>query len=178
MATNPRVPDRRPLPTLAEQKKVKSGSPLVPLGILAAAILLLAILYFMPRTPKAGMAPTNAAVPVQPSNGQIQFSAIRISEAPTGGQMYIYANMVNTGNTEVNGVRARVIFQDQNGQALQSVDGVVEAVDQGAGVNLVDRPIKPSQSEAVRIPVTQVPQGWNHKVPSIEIADVTSVGAK
>ena len=92
--------------------------------------------------------------------------------------MYIYANMVNSGNTAINGVRARVIFHGQNDQPLQAVYGVVEAVQNGVGVNPVDTPIQPGANTAIRIPVTPVPQGWNHQLPSIEIADVTAVGAR
>ncbi|HWR15110.1 MAG TPA: hypothetical protein VN577_09785 [Terriglobales bacterium] len=177
MATSPHLPEERPTPTLAEQKRKKSASPLVPLGLLAAALLLAAILYFMPRTPKAGMPPNNAAVPAQPTGDQVQISGTRISEAPTGGQLYIYATVHNAGTTAITGLLTNVIFTDQNGTSLQ-VQGVAEGIKDGKGVNLVDTPIAPGQNGNIRIPVQHVPQGWNHQPPDIQIAQVTAAGGK
>lgn len=180
MATNPRTPNLRPVPTLAEQKKKKSAAPWVPLGILVAAILLLALIFYLPHTPRASVGPQGAVVPAQPVNGQIQISNVRLSPAPTGGQMYIYATMHNSGSTTVNGVRARVVFDDQDSSKQEEVEGVAEVVQNGSGVgvNMVDDPIKPNESRDVRIPVQNVPATWNHRLPTIQILDVTSVGAK
>jgi hypothetical protein len=180
MATNPRIPDRHDVPSLQEQRREKKpGSPLVPLGILVAALLLIALIVWMPRTPKAtSAAPSAAAVPMQPTGNQIQLTDIRLSPSTVGNQLYIYAKLFNSGNTSINGVQASVAFNGQNGQALAPVTAPVEAVNDGVGQNLVDAPIKPNETQDVRIPVEHVPQGWNHKLPAIQVENVTAVGAK
>ena len=176
MATNPRLPHRpQQVPTLAEQRSKKSASPLVPLGILVAAALLLAILIWLPRTPKQAMPPTNAAVPAQPTGSQIQLQNIRIVPDPTGGQMYIYATLFNAGSTAINGIRANVVMQDQNSQPL---DGVTTTVENADGKSLVDNPIPPNAQRDVRMNVQQIPQGWNHQVPAIKVDGVTAQGTK
>src|SRR3954465_446126 len=110
MATNPRVPDRQELPPLREQKKKKNGSPLVPLGLLAAALLLIALIIWMPRAPKQVSAPTGAAIPAQPTGSQVQITNLQLSPTPTGESMYIYANVFNAGSTAINGLRTQVTF--------------------------------------------------------------------
>ena len=122
MGTNPRIPDRRSVPTLAEQKQKTPGSPLVPLGIIAAAVLLLVIIFFMPRTPKQTMAPTNAVVPSQPTGDQVQISHTRVVPDPTGNQMYVYTTLFNSGSTAINGVRATVTLEGQNNQPIRRDD--------------------------------------------------------
>jgi len=178
MATNPRIPDRHDVPTLQEQRRKKPGSPWVPLGLLAAALLLTALIVWLPRAPKQSMAPTGATVPAQPTGNQVQLTDLRLSPAPVGDQLYIYGRMLNHGGTTINGVSARVTFPGANGQPIGTITAPVEAVDNGVGKNLVDQPIKPNATANFRINIEHVPQGWNHQVPEIAIDQVTAVGAK
>jgi hypothetical protein len=178
MATNPRIPDRHDVPTLQEQKAKKPASPLVPLGILVAALLLIALIIWLPRTPKNTAAPTGATIPAQPTGEQIQFTDVRLSPAPVGGQLYIYGKLFNGGNNTINGVRARVTFPGQNGQPLDTVTVPVQAADNGVGKDLTDQPIKPNDTRDVRINIERVPRGWNHQLPEIAVDQVTAQGGK
>jgi hypothetical protein len=178
MATNPRVPDRRDVPTLVEQKKKKSSAPLVPVGIAIAAILLVAILIWLPRAPKRPTAPSNAVVPAQPTANQIQISNVRLSPAPTGGQMYIYARLTNAGQTAINGIAMNVTFPGQNGQPTNTITSQVESYGNAKAEPLTANPIKASDSRDVRIPIERVPPDWNHQLPELAVQDVTSIGNK
>jgi hypothetical protein len=179
MATNPRIPDRNDVPTLEDQRRKKPASPLVPLGILVAALLLIALIVWLPRTPRATAPPSAADVPPQPTGSQIQLSEYRMVPAPIGDQLYIYARLFNAGTTSINGVRAQVRFAGPNGQAATPIVAPVEAVDNtGAGRNLVDLPVPPNDSREIRINVEHVPSGWNHQLPAIQLDTVTSTGAK
>lgn len=176
MATNPRVPDPSTLPTLREQKKKPSGgSPLVPIGILIAAVLLIALILWMPRTPRGTAAPSAAAVPAQPTGGQVQITNVQFSPAPIGQSMYIYATVFNAGTTAINGLRMNVAFADQSGTQLPAITTIAENRD---GKNLVDEPIAPNARREIRIPVQNVPQNWNHQVPGLKIDTVTAQGTK
>jgi hypothetical protein len=179
MATNPRIPDRNnPVPTIQEQKTKKPGSPLVPLGILVAALLLIALIVWLPRTPKNSAAPTGATIPAQPTGNQVQLMDVRLSPATVGNQMYIYGKVFNSGNYTINGLQVRVSFPGPNGQMLNTVTAPVQAVSNGVGQNLVDAPIKPNDTRDVRINIEHVPQGWNHQVPEIVVDRVTGQGSK
>jgi hypothetical protein len=79
MATNPRIPEHRDVPTLENQKREKSASPLVPFGIPAAGILLVALIIWLPRAPRRPTAPLNATVPAQPTGNQVQLSNLHLS---------------------------------------------------------------------------------------------------
>ncbi len=179
MATNPRIPDRHDVPTLQEQRKNKKpATPLVPIGILVAAILLIVLVVWLPRTPKASVPPSGAVVPAQPTGNQVQLTDLRLSPATIGGQMYIYGKLFNAGPTTINGASARVTFSDQNNQPISTVTSTVESYDGGSTKNLADVPIKPNDRRDIRINVQNVPQGWNHQLPSIAIDQVTAQGGK
>jgi hypothetical protein len=47
MATNPRIPERREISTREDQRRTKSAPPLLPLGILVAALLMIAIIVWL-----------------------------------------------------------------------------------------------------------------------------------
>lgn len=173
MATNPRIPDRRDVPTLVEQKHKKSGAPWVWIGILAAAILIIAIGFYMPNAPRRPVGPANATVPAQPTGNQVRWTDIRLSSAPVGGQLYIYARMWNNGSTDINGMTVNVSFDGQDGRPLQSFTSAVESYADNIAEPLTKDPIKPNQSRDVRIPIQNVPAGWNHTMPSIKVQDVT-----
>ena len=176
MATNSRIPDPTTLPTLREQKKKPSGgSPLVPIGILVAAVLLIALILWMPRTPRGTAGPSAATVPSQPTGGQVQITNVQFSPAPVGQSMYIYATIFNAGTTAINGLSMNVAFADQSGTQLPATTAIAENRD---GKNLVDEPIAPKATSQIRIPIQNVPQNWNHQVPGLKIDTVTAQGTK
>ncbi len=172
MATNPRIPEQRDVPTLVEQKHKKSAAPWVWFGILAAVILIVAIGFYMPNAPKRPAGPANAVNPAQPAGTQVRFSDIRVSTAPVGGQMYIYARLWNDGNTDIDAMHVNVAFPGQSGQPVHSVTADAESYQDQKPQTLADNPVKPNQSREIRIPIAGVPAGWNHEMPEIKVQDV------
>ena len=174
MATNPRIPEHRDLPTLVAQKRKRSSAPWVLFGIFVAAIILAAILIWLPRDPRPTNAPSNAAIPSQPTGSQVQLSNIRLSSAPLGGQMYIYARLWNTGQTTINGVLVNVTFPGKDEKPVATFASRVESYANNAAQPLVDAPIKANEAREIRIPIENVPAGWNHQMPEIKVQDVTA----
>jgi len=173
MATNPRIPEQRDLPTLVEQKRKKSAAPWIWFGLIAVAVLIAAIGFYMPNAPKRPVGPANATVPVQPTGSQIRWTDVRMSTAPEGGQLYLYARMWNNGNTDINGMMVNVTFDGQNGESLQTYRSAVESYANDSAEPLTKDPIKPNQSRDIRIPIEHVPAGWNRAMPSIKVQAVT-----
>src|SRR5436305_10923044 len=105
MATNPQIPpsERGPHlhPRLQVERKKPFPWPLV--ALLIAAALLVALFIWLPRTPKKVMPPNSAAVPVQPTGGQLQLSQVRITPSPVGNSIYVDASLFNSGNTQITG---------------------------------------------------------------------------
>ncbi len=193
MASNPRIPEQNEPgkrgPALVPKTAPPSSSvPGVVLAIVTALLLLGAIMYFMPRAPKAASsAPAGAVTPAQPSNGQLQFSDITMSVAPVGGAVSIDAQLSNSGTTDVNGVMAEVVFALSNGQS-DAVQAPVMGIFVGKGgkaantsgvtgdlEDLTKAPVKPGQTRPVRITVNEVPKGWNHQIPQIQVAETTGM---
>lgn len=173
MATNPRIPEHRDVPTLVEQKREKSAAPWIWIGLIAVAVLIAAIGFYMPYAPKNPAGPANATVPLQPTGNQIRWTDVRMSTAPIGGQMYIYARMWNNGSTAINGATVNVTFDGQNGHPLQTFRSSVESYTNSTAEPLTKDPIKPNQPREIRIPIEHVPAGWNHAMPAITVQDVT-----
>lgn len=178
MATNPRIPPHQDVPTLVAQRRKKSSAPYVVFGIIAAAVILAAILYYLPTPPKRSSAPLNAAIPAQPTGSQVRFSNIRLSSAPVGGQMYIYARLWNAGKTDINGVLVNVTFEDTDNRPIETLTSRVDSYANNTAAPLVDAPIKANESRDVRIPIEHIPAGWNHTMPEIKVQDVTAYGRK
>ena len=196
MATNPRFPEQnepsRRGPELVPKPEPPRGAvPGVALAIITAVLILVAILYFMPRAPKSAAAPAGATTPSQPVNdqlgGQLHLSAVKMSEAPMGGSLNLDGQLTNSGGTEINGVMAEVDFPLSNGQ-IATVQAPVQgiATDKSANTgkvagdtqDLTQAPIKPGDTKPVRITVNEVPKDWNHQVPQIRIAETTGTTAK
>lgn len=176
MATNPRIPEHRDVPTLVEQRKKRSSASGVIWGIIVAAVILGTIIYFLPRAPRRPVAPANATTPAQPTGNTVQLTNVKLSTAPVGGQMYIYARLYNNGNTSINGVAANVSFPGNKGQSVASFTSAVESYKDQTALPLTEAPIKPNEARDVRIPIEHVPAGWNHEMPGITIQNVTSIG--
>ena len=178
MATNPRIPSHRDVPTLVSQRKKKSSAPWVLAGIFVAAILLAAILIWLPRAPKRPTAPSNAAIPVQPTGTQVRLSDIKLADSPVGGQMYIYGRLWNAGQTAINGAIVNVTFAGQNGQPIATISSAPESFSNNVSQPLANAPVQPNQARDIRIPIQNVPAGWNHQVPMITVQDVTGFAHK
>ena len=187
MATNPRIPDQneRRGPSLVEKPEQPSSAfPGVVLAIITALLLLAAVMYFMPRTPKATPAPAAAEVPAQPVPGQLQFSAMHMTPDPTGKAVQLDGLVTNTSQETITGVMAQVQFKLKNGQTV-NINAPVEGIDlsshenkNGARINasaknLVNDPIKPGQERGIMIDVNNVPDGWDHTMPGLTVVTTT-----
>src|SRR5690242_6977315 len=94
MATNPQCPSpREPRrgPQLAPQitRLKQSRFPWPRLAIIAAALLLVALIVWLPRTPHTQAPPSAAQVPQQPTAQQIQITNLALQPAPVGGAFYL-----------------------------------------------------------------------------------------
>lgn len=190
MATNPRIPEQdergRRGPTLVQKPEPpRSAVPGVALAIITAALILGAILYFMPRAPKRGTPPPAAAeAPAQPVPGQLQFSAMNMTADPTGRSVQLDGLITNNSSEIINGVMAQVQFNVKNGQPV-NVNAPVQGIDLGAHKgnngarinasvqNLVSDPLKPGQERGIVIRVDQVPNGWDHTMPGLKVVTTT-----
>jgi hypothetical protein len=194
MATNPRIPDEndpsRRGPTLVPKAQMpRSAVPGVVLAIITAALILAAVLYFMPRVPKRGTPPAAAAEsPVQPVPGQLQFSAMNMTPDPTGRAVALDGLVTNNSREMINGIMAQVQFRLKNGQTV-NVNAPVSAIDLGAHKgnngarinanpqNLTTDPIQPGQERGIVINVNQVPDGWDRSMPGIKVLTTTGAAA-
>ena len=181
MATNPRLPEERrdDLNARLRQNQPKGGAPWVLIALIVAAALLVALIAFLPRTPKASPTPTAADVPPQPTGQQIQFSNVKVIPAPNDKSVAIEALMNNAGQTTVNGVAVDGKFAGKDGTILATIRAKVMGIEGGtAGVtqDLTQAPLKPNDKRAVRMVFDGVPDGWNHEVPALNVALVTGTG--
>jgi hypothetical protein len=190
MATNPRIPEQnepnRRGPVLLQKPETPgSAVPGVALAIITAALILAAILYFMPRAPKSGTPPAaGAEAPAQPVPGQLQFSAMNLTADPTGRSVRLDGLITNNSREVITGVMAQVQFKLKNGQTV-NVNAPVEGIDLGAhkgnngarinasAQNLTSDPIKAGQERGIVINVDQVPDGWDHTMPGLTVVTTT-----
>ena len=135
MATNPRVPQQeRKEPQLVPNtdsltpKRPGSSMPGVVLGILVALILLGALVYFLPRTPKNRPPATAAQVPAQPVPGELQLQGMQLVAGPTDGAYYLDGNVTNTGPHSITGIMADVKLRNTQNQVVLDVQRPLEGM--------------------------------------------------
>lgn len=177
MATSPQFPEHHDdHPKFPPQHK-KKAAPWVPFAIIVAAAILIALIIWLPQTPKKQLPPNAAQVPGQPTGAQVQFRDLRITPAPVGNQVYLSGTLVNTGDTAINGVLVDATFTNAQGQNLGTIRRPVEGIVGGSNVTtqpLTEAPIKPNEARPIRIAFANVPQGWNHQLPAITMVGVTA----
>jgi len=182
MATNPKLPDRdnRELRVHLRQNAPKSGAPWVPIAILVAAVLLIALIAFLPRAPKVSPTPSAAEIPPQPTGSQIQLSNVRLAPSPDGKAVAVNAILDNAGGTTINGIAVDGKFTGQDGRVLATIRTKVMGVEgntAGDTQELTEVPIKPNDQRPVRMVFEGVPDGWNHQPPALTVATVTGSGS-
>lgn len=185
MATNPKLPDERrferrdDLKARLRENEPKSGAPWVPIALIVAAALLVALIAFLPRTPKAAPTPAQADVPMQPTGQQIQLSNIKLVPSPDGKAVAVTALLNNAGNTDVTGIAVDGKFAGKDGTVLATIRTNVMGIEGGTAgdtQDLTQAPIKPNDKRPVRMVFDGVPDGWNHEVPALTVALVTGTG--
>ncbi len=191
MATSPIDPnssqreqrERRPLhthdPKLEQQPVSQFPWPLV--AILIAALLLAAIIAYMPRTPKAVERPTaGGEVPPQPFVSEIHLTGIGLADSPIGGQTYVTGQMENTGEHDVTGITLQATFRDQNNAVVQQFTRPLEVLNTKDDANtsqpFTNSPLRAGQTRAFRAAFDNVPSAWNHQPPDLAIVHEAYVG--
>lgn len=187
MATNPQFPqsrDPRRGPQRVEIERPvllkKNRFPWLLLTIVVAAAILAALIYWLPQTPNKQAPPSSAQVPNQPTAGEIQLSAVKLTRAPIGSAIYLEGKMMNTGNTDITGVQVQARFLDAKGNTVDTETQPVETIQNGsdvAGTNLVDEPLKPSGTRGFRVYFEHIPGSWNNKMPDVKVTQVTGTSA-
>lgn len=184
MATSPQFPPNMPprgpheVPKLQVPKR--KGFPWPLLAIIVAAVILIALIFWLPRIPHTGSMPTGASVPAQPTASQIQLSGFRMTAAPAGAAFYLDGMLSNNGNTDVTGVQAQVNFLGSNGQVVGSETRPLGELSERTDLkseDLVQNPVKPSASRPVRIYVDHPPANWNKQMPELSVTTVTGTTA-
>ena len=192
MATNPQVPferddagnEKRPrlVPGTGTPKRPGSGVPGVLLAVVVAAALLAVIAYYMPRAPKKTPPPTAAEIPQQPGTNQLQFSALQMTPAPTGGALTLRGQVMNTGGRPVIGANVVLGFQDAQGRILQTITAPMigmSAMDNSLVTDEFSKdPLKPNDTRPFQVQVSQVPAGWNHTMPRMRVVTVSAEGSR
>lgn len=181
MATNPKLPDFRDLPS--RRSELAHGKVQVirqrrfrwPILILiAGAALLIAILALLPRASHLTQLPSGAQVPQQPSADEVQLTNLKIASAPAGGAVYMTAILRNTGDNVITGVQVQAEFLSRNGPVLDTVTVPVQSLADRTNPQDISRsPIKPNESRPVRIYFQHTPVGWNHQMPELMVTTVT-----
>lgn len=178
MATNPKYPrpDERPQPKLVEVGK-PGRFPWPLIALIVAGAILLAIMFALPRTPRATPGPAAGQVPDQPFATQFQLTSLRVADSPVGGQAYVYGEIKNTGSNPVNQITIDASFMDSQGKPLQRETRNMELLSTKASIpEVVKDPLKPGATVPFRVPFDTIPSGWNHEVPQMQIVHVASQG--
>ncbi len=184
MATNPKLPDYPegpPRKSTDDHARVqvikKSKFPWPIAGLIAGAVLLIAIIALLPKTPHVAPPPTGAQVPQQPTAEQIQLTDMKLTPAPPPGtSLYLTGILHNTGETAITGVQVQAEFMGRNGPALASLTSPVQGVVGGSAdqaQDLTQAPIKPNESRPIRIYFDRAPAGWNRQMPQLTVTAVT-----
>ncbi len=187
MATNPKLPNQRESrlpedrdlhPKLQQQLQPTSRVPWILVAIVVAAAILLAMIIWLPRTPRATN-PSGSQVPPQPTGDQVQLTNLTAVPGPTGASLYLEGRLLNTGPTAINGIEVDATFKSINGQNLETIRRPVEEMVGNSGTTyepLANSPIKIDEARPFRISFDHVPEGWDHKLPALSIVAVTGVG--
>ena len=187
MAANPQIPQEDgnkpqivPKNDPHRARRARWVMPGVLLGIVVLLGLLVAVIYYLPRTVEKTPPPTGAQVPVQPVPGELELSNLTLVPGPTDEAFNIDGRIMNTGPHAVTGILAAVILHDSHGNVVQDVRrpllGMEVEVNDLVPDPFATNPIRTNQTRVFRISVDDVPRSWNHRLPDVKITDVTAEG--
>jgi hypothetical protein len=185
MATNPNLnytpkPDRDPAPKLPVERG--RGFPWAPVAIIVAALILAAIIYYLPRSPKPLPAATGAEVPQQPYISQLQLKSVKLVPAPVGSQVYVVGTVENTGTADVHDITVQGTFFDKNGTRIFTDTQPMVPISRDGNAttagSFADSPLKANDGRSdFRIAFANIPATWNHQVPELRIVHVGTPNA-
>lgn len=181
MATNPQFPERGPrlVDDHAKVETVKQRNTWWPLVIIAAAAaILIALIVWLPRTPKQVIPPNSAQVPAQPTGSALQLTGLKMSAPTPGGAMNLTGSVLNNGNAALTGATVEASFRNINGQVLETKTVQMLGFNDGQTYDFMQNPVKPGQTRAFELRFERVPEGWNHNLPELRIAQVRGEGTK
>ncbi len=145
--------------------------------IVVAAAILVALIVWLPRSPRQVAPPSAAQVPPQPTGTQIQFTNLRMSTPTPGGAVNLTGNLLNNGNQAINGVTVEATFRGIKGNNLETK--TVELIglnSDGQTYILQQQPIKPQATARFELRFDRVPEGWDRNLPALRITQVRAEG--
>lgn len=171
MATNPD-------PNFQLRPESKFPWPIV--AIVAAAVILGALLFYLPRSPRRGPNPTAAEVPQQPFGQTLQITNLKVQPSPAGGSVYIQGTVSNASPKKINEVTVVAKFYDKSGAVIHQDTVPMQALpkDTGntVGVSFAEDPLNPDSSKEFRLAFDSIPDTWNHETPALQIAHLGFAG--
>lgn len=182
MATQPRIPTKPGKPQLVPHgRRTAARNPilLVLLAVVAGVLLVGTLLYFFARRAPQPPRPPASAEDVLPeaNNDELRVDGGSIGNDTPGKAVTLAGNVTNTGKRTFKGAVVEMVFHDQQGKAIATKtqpiwglsDGRCEVADEFAA-----HPIKPNELRFFCVAVDQVPSGWNHELPEMQVVTVTS----
>jgi hypothetical protein len=156
----------------------RSGPPLLPIGIGAAAVLI-AIGLLMLFSRKGNDNPTSTVDPYA-ANLSIVGPAMSTADNFAGQQVtYIEGKITNNGGKTVNNAVVQIVFHDSLGQVVQKETQRVMVITTREPyidiAPLSSAPLKPGQTREFRLTFEHVSADWNMQLPEISIVK-TSTG--
>ncbi len=148
------------------------------IGLVVAAAILAAVVFFMPTTPKYASAPPGAQDVAQPNPNELQFQNIQLKDLGNGAA-YLDGTVTNTGKNTVTGVLVELTFQDANGrQVMKDEEPLLALGSMGTDKDVMEKslseePIKGMSQEAFRVRFAGVPSSWNHHMPGMRVIYIT-----
>jgi hypothetical protein len=119
---------------------------------------------------------------MQPTGNELQFTNLRMSLAPTGGALNLEGRVMNTGTRPIIGAELQLTFRDASGKLLSTTTAPMIGMKSEAQSLVRDEfPRDPLKVNAVRpfaVTVSQVPAGWDHKMPEMKVLTVASEGGR
>jgi hypothetical protein len=169
-----------PLPSFGAQsgEAERSGPPLLPIGIGAAAVLIaigLLMLFSHKGNEKAA-----TSIDQYAANLVIAGPAMSTADNFAGQQVtYIEAKITNNGGKTVNNAVVQIVFHDSLGQIVQKETQRVMVITTREPyidtAPLNSAPLKPGQTREFRLTFEHVSADWNMQLPEISIVK-TSTG--
>jgi hypothetical protein len=192
MATNPRVPgyeeprEPRKQPQLVwnsrhrKPKRRAGGAFGLILGIGVALVLLVALIYFLPRMLKHKPPATAAEMAAQPVPGELQLHGMQLIAAADDESYYLDGSVTNMGPHAITGLVADVKLRDVEKNVVldvqQPLQGMLMKDHNLISDPLAQNPIMPNDTRRVRLALNNLPRDWDHNLPQIQIVTVMAQG--
>lgn len=155
----------------------KSGPPLLPIGIGAAAVLI-AIGLLMLFSRKGNEAAPTAADPYAASLS-ISSPAMSTADNFAGQQVtYIEGKITNNGSKTVNNAFVQIVFHDSLGQIAQKETQRLMVITTREPyidtAPLASAPLHPGQTREFRLTFEHVSADWNTQLPEITVVKTST----